>query len=94
MRTETETVTRPRGEVVGDGDSTTNTVRCTDGPELVERSGSDNRRLVRADGVVDVVCSTVGVDCTQQSSCTAWIIAAVRVDDVILDQRACSPAVD
>jgi hypothetical protein len=92
--TQTETMSRPRGEMVGDSDSTANAVRRADRPELVERRCSDDRRLVGADCVIDVVRSTIGIDSTQQSSCTTRVIVTVRFDDVVLDQWARSPTVD
>ena len=87
-------MTRPCIEVVGDGDGTTDAVGRADRPELVERRSSVDRRLVYADGVVDVVCSTVRVDSTQELSCATRVIGTVRFDDVILDEWVFGPSID
>lgn len=94
MCAQRKTVTLPCSEVVGEGDTTTHAVRRADGPELVERCCPDDRRLIHTNGVVDVVCSTVGTDTTQQSSTTTRVKGTVRFDDVVLDEWVCSPTVD
>ena len=42
---------------------------------------------------VDVICAAVRSQSAFERTATAGIVRAVRFNDVVLDQRACSPSV-
>ena len=64
------------------------------GPELLEGLGAVDRGLVVASGLEDVVVGSVAVDGTLPLSSGGGVVGAVRLDDVVLDERVASPAVD
>jgi hypothetical protein len=80
--------------VVAQVDLTTNPLRSPDGPVLLERSSSDDRRCVVTSRLVDVVCAAVAVDGALVLRSGARVIVAEGLDDVVLDKRVGGPPVD
>ena len=66
----------------------------TNGPELIKGRVANDRRLVDARGLVDVVHAPVGLDSAQQLCAGRGVVGAEALDDVVLDQRIGGPAVD
>jgi len=84
----------PRVEVVPDRDGPTAAVRLADGPVLVERRGADDRGLVHALRLEDVVNGAVGGETALERGASGWVVSAEVLDDVVFDERALCPAVD
>jgi hypothetical protein len=63
-------------------------------PVLLERARSINRRLVRARRSGNIVSTAVALEAAFALRPAAGIVRAVGFDDVVLDERVTSPAVD
>lgn len=79
--------------MVADGDLAADSLRLTDGPELVEGSSAIDGRLVHALGLVDVVSAAIRADGAFLGCPATWVVGAEGLDDVILDQRIDCPSV-
>jgi hypothetical protein len=75
-------------------DRTTNTLLLPDRPELLEGRGTIDRRLVGTGGLENVVSATVSGNGTLLLSSRTGVVRAVSLDNVVLDQRITSPAVE
>jgi hypothetical protein len=75
-------------------DRATHALGGADGPVLLERTGTVDGWLIGAGRDIDVVCATVGVDGSLVLASTAGIVCAIGFDDVVLDERVASPAID
>lgn len=80
--------------MVGHGDSASDTLRVAHRPVLGESLGAFNGGGVVANGSVDIVSGTVAGDCALEGTTAAGIVRAVRLDNIILNQRVGGPAVD
>ena len=65
-----------------------------DRPELFEGGGSVNGGLVNARSLQDIVACAVASDGSLQTSGGRRVVSPVRLNDVVLDERATGPAVD
>lgn len=80
--------------MIGHIDGATNTLGSANGPVLVKRGCADNRRLVDSSGLENVVCAAVSGDGADLGGGRGRVVRAVRLDHVILNERACGPAID
>lgn len=94
MSAQSETVLLPGVEVVLNRDSTTDTLAGTDRPELLERCSANDGRLIRTCSLVNVVGTAVTGDLALLLSAGAGVVRAVRLDDVVFNQRVLGPAID
>jgi hypothetical protein len=76
------------------GDGAAGAQALADGPVLREGGGALDRRLVGPCGLVDGVGPVVAVDGAQLRQPGRGVVGAVRLGDVVLDQRVLGPAVD
>lgn len=60
----------------------------------MERVCAENRGLVVLRADVDVVDGPIGRDLAAFLSPSRWVVVAVILDNVVLDERICGPAVD
>jgi len=84
----------PRVEVVPDRDGPAAPVCLADGPELVERRSADDRGLVYALRLEDLVNGAVGSETALERGTGGRVVSAEVLDDVVLNERALCPAVD
>jgi hypothetical protein len=84
----------PRVEVVLHVDRATDTLVLADRPVLLERPGAVDAGLVVAGAHEDVILVAVGIECALVLSLAAGIVRAVRLDDIVLDERVAGPAID
>lgn len=63
-------------------------------PILLERSSSGNTWLIGSCSLEDIISSPIRSDRALESGGGGGIVAAVRFNDVVLDQRICCPAVN
>jgi len=94
VRAQLQSKLLPCGEVVRRGDSAAGAVSLADRPELVESSSALDGGLIDTLGLVDVVGSSVGGDRSLQRRAATRVVAAVGLDDVVLDEGARGPAVN
>ena len=80
--------------MVAGGDGTAGALALADGPVLGEGSSTLDRRSVGAGVLVDVVGGTVGVDSSDVVGAGTWVVGAVVLGDVVLNERAGGPSVD
>lgn len=73
--------------MVLEGDGATGALALANGEVLVEGLRALDRRGVAADDLVDIVDATVGRDSALVSASRAWVVRAVRLNDVVLYQR-------
>jgi hypothetical protein len=88
-----QTVLGPRIEVSPDVDRATHTLLLPDAPELRERAGALNGWLVGSLSLKNIVSATINGDGALLLCCRGGVVAAVRLDDVVLDERVPGPAV-
>lgn len=84
----------PSVEVVGSGNSSSDSLVLANGPILGEGSGSLDGSGVGAGSRVDIVDGSIGGDGALVGASTAGVVVAVGLDDVVLDQGVSGPAID
>jgi hypothetical protein len=84
----------PSIEVVLHVDGAAGALVAADRPVLVESLSTVDGRLLVTGGHVEIVGVTVGVDSTSVLSLATGVVRAVALNDVVLDERAASPAVN
>lgn len=84
----------PSVEVVGSGHGTTGALAAADGPVLVEGRSALDGGLVDLLVLIDIVGGTVTGNSTLVGHAGARIVGTVVLQDVVLDERASSPAVN
>jgi hypothetical protein len=84
----------PRIEVVSSGDSPPYAFRLTNRPVLVESLRSVDGGRVRADRFIDVVRGTVRSDGPFMSPCTAGIVGAMGIGDVVFNEGVGGPSIN
>jgi hypothetical protein len=84
----------PSGEVSLDVDRSTNALLLPDRPVLLEGRRAVDGGLVGTGGLKDVVSATINGDGSLLSCCRGWVVAAVRLNDVVLNKRVACPAVE
>lgn len=84
----------PSIEVVGSGNSSSDSLVLANGPVLGEGSGSLDGSGVGAGSCVDIVDGSIGGDGALVRASTAGVVVAVGLDDVVLDQGVSGPAID
>ena len=94
MRAEVHTVRSPGAEVVGSGDGTAGALVLANGPVLIESGGANDRRLVDLRVLVDIIVRTVTGQGAHMGHAVARVVASEVLQNVILNQRASSPAID
>ena len=94
MRAELLSILGPSIEMILDRNRTTNALALSHRPELLECSSSIDRRLVGSGSLQNVVCASVRGDGALLLSSRSGVVAAVGLDDVVLDQRVACPAVE
>lgn len=75
-------------------DATAGALVLTNRPVLLKGPGAINGWLVGTGGLSDLVRRSVSSDGTLVLGLRGWIVGAKVFDDVVLDQRVASPAVD
>lgn len=90
---------RPCGKVARSGHSAADgsswcLLGVTDRPVLLEGLCTVDGWLVGTSGLEDVVGCTVASNATLLGGGGRWVVATVRLDDVVLNQRAASPPID
>lgn len=83
----------PGVEMIGGGDSSTNTSALADGPVLVEGRSALNRRLIDLLMFVDVICGSVTCNSSHVGHTRSWIVTAIGFQDVVFNKWVFSPAV-
>jgi len=94
VATQIQSHTSPRVEVGAGGDGSTDALRRTDTPILLEGSCALNGGLVGAGRNEDFVCATVAVHGTFSRCAAARVVSAIAFDNVVLDERVGCPSVD
>ena len=84
----------PGVEVSSGIDGTANTLALTNGPVLLEGLGAVDGRCVSTGGLEDVVGGSISGHCAFLGGSARGVVRAKRLDDVVLNQRAASPAID
>lgn len=84
----------PLGEVLVGVDAAADALGAADGPVLVERRRAEDRGLVGAARLVDVVGAAVVVDGAEALRARRGVVRAVGLDDVVLDEGVGGPAVE
>jgi hypothetical protein len=74
-------------------DDAADALLAADRPVLVKGGGALDGRLVDAARLVDVVGAAVVIDGAEPAGARRRVVRAVRLDDVVLDERVGSPAV-
>lgn len=93
MAAQLQTILGPRIKVRLHIDRTTNPLLLPDTPELGERAGTLDGRLVVSGRLENVVGAAIGRDGTLLLCCRRGVVAAVRLDDVVLDEGVPGPTV-
>lgn len=75
-------------------DGASNALGSANGPVLVKRGCAANGRLVDSSGLENVVRAAVSGDGADLGGGRGRVVRAVRLDHVVLNERACSPAID
>jgi len=83
----------PLGKVLVGVDAATDALDAADGPVLVERRSAENRGLIVAAGLVDVIGAAIVFDGAETLGARRGVVRAVGLDDVVLDERVGGPAV-
>lgn len=65
-----------------------------DRPVLGKSGRADDRRLVDPLRLVDIICTSVALDGPLLRSPAGRVVRAVRLDDVVLDERVLGPAIE
>jgi hypothetical protein len=84
----------PSIEVVGGSNSSGGSLAGTHGPVLLEGRGTEDRRLVSAGGLEDVVGGAVAGDTADLLGGARGVVGSVVFDDVVFDEGVGGPAVD
>jgi hypothetical protein len=84
----------PSVEMVLHSDGAANTLLGADRPVLVESLRAVDGRLVVAGRLVQVVGTSISVDSTSVLSSAGWVVRAVRLNNVVLNEWVASPAID
>lgn len=66
----------------------------TDGPVLLEGGSSINGGSIGAGALVELVGRAIVLDGATRLASRARVVLAVRLDNVVLDKRAASPAIN
>lgn len=80
--------------MVRGGYGSANALALADRPVLLKGRGALDGGLVGAGGLVDIVCSSVSGHGPLLCGAAGRVVGAVGFDDVVLDERVGSPAVD
>lgn len=91
---EVHSMRSPSIEVVGGGHGTAGTLAAADGPVLVEGRSALDGGLVDLLVLIDIVGGTVTGNSTLVGHARARVVGTVVLQDVVLDERASSPAVN
>lgn len=83
----------PRIEMSLDGDGSTNALLLADRPVLLKGRGAINGWLIVAGGLEDIIGAAIGGDAALLLCGRAGVVAAVCLDDVVLDERVAGPSV-
>ena len=94
MLAQLHTVLSPRVEVSLHVDGSTHTLLLANRPVLVKGPSTVDGWLVVAGGQRDIVSAAVTGDGSLPLSTRAWVVCAVRFDNVVLYQGVASPAID
>lgn len=94
MVAETHALLSPGVEVVLHVDATACALGLTDRPVLLKGLGAIDGRLVYTSGLGNGVCAAVSVEGTLALGVAGGVVGAEALNDVVLDKRAASPAVD
>lgn len=94
MRSQFHSKGSPCVKVGGDIDGAARTVALTNGPVLLEGRRSQDRRLVGAGRLEDLVGAAVNSDGTLCACSRRGIVVAEVFDDVVLNQGVRGPAID
>jgi hypothetical protein len=84
----------PSIEVVRSVDRTADALLRADAPVLRESLGAVDRGRVDAGARVDLVLAAVGLHGALVGQLAGGVVGAVRVEDVVFDERRARPAVD
>lgn len=84
----------PSIEVVGRVDRTADPLLRADAPVLGESLGAVDGRRIHAGARVDLVLASVGLHGALVGQLAGRVVGAVRVEDVVFDERRARPAVD
>jgi hypothetical protein len=87
-------ILRPRVKMRLDINSASNTLLLPHTPKLLERTCAVDTRLIRPRRLQNIICGTVGCDRSVLLGCTARVVTAVRLDDVVFDPGVAGPAVE
>lgn len=85
---------RPRIEMIRRIYAASNAFRLPDRPELCESLGPLDRGRIVPDRRVDVIRAAVRGHRAFVGTAAAGVVGAVRLDNVVLDERVLGPAVD
>lgn len=94
MLSKVQTNGSPGVEVILHGDRASDALGGANRPVLLEGPGTIDRGLVVASRNVEVVGATVSLDLSFVLRSAAGVVGAVGLNDVVLDERVASPAVD
>ena len=94
MRTQLLPILGPSVKVVLGGDRSADALRLPNGPELLEGRSAVDRGLVCTGGLENIIGSAVGGNGTLLARSRSGVIGAVRLNDVVLDERVARPAVE
>ena len=94
MSSQVHAQSAPGVEVVGHGDSAAGTLGGAHRPVLGEGLGAFDGGSIVANGRVDVVSATVGVDSAPEGTAAAGVVCTIRLNNVVLNQGVGGPAVD
>ena len=65
----------------------------TNGPILLEGSGTLDRRFIDASALIDCVSPLIRSEVSFRGPWFVWFQSSVRIDDVILDEWICGPTI-
>jgi hypothetical protein len=83
----------PRVEMGLNRDGSANTLLLPHRPVLLKGRGTINRRLVGTGRLQDIIGATISSDAALLLCSRAGVVAAVCLDDVVLDERVARPSV-
>jgi len=84
----------PCVEVVGKGNGSSSALVLADRPELLEGCSTDDGWLVGTGGLQDVISRAIRGNRTLLLSTGGWVVCAEVLNNIVLDERVLSPAVD
>lgn len=83
----------PRSNVVREGDGAAGPLALADAEVLVEGLSALNARSIGADDLVDVISAAIAGHGAQLRAGRSRVVCAVGLNDIVLNERACGPAV-